>query len=286
MFNGGEMPTPGTLLVVEDDDQLLRLLCRMAQAAGLSTIAVYDGAKVLSVAREHHPDIIVLDVGLAGADGRDVLKSLKTDPRTSHIPVFVHTGRSDHSDRLAAFALGADDYFEKPFDLGMLIRRILHQLEKLRVAEDPTVESEIDRLQADLFRSDRQERLSSGKFRIGARSTRAPILVVEDDNDIRQSICEILEDEGLATWNARNGKEALELLHKQSSTPSLILLDLQMPTMDGFEFHERLSREPAISPTPVVLMSAGGPDPRLSSLPWLKKPMSLADLLSAVSKVA
>ena len=59
-----------------------------------------------------------------------------------------------------------------------------------------------------------------------------------------------------------------------------------MPTMDGWEFHDRLSRDTTIPPTPVVVMSNEGPDQRLGSLPWLKKPMSLADLLSAVSKVA
>jgi len=56
--------------------------------------------------------------------------------------------------------------------------------------------------------------------------------------------------------------------------------------MDGREFHERLSRDTTIPPTPVVVMSAAGPDATLGGLPWLKKPMSLTELLSAVSKVA
>ncbi len=280
------MHTTTTLLVVEDDDQLLRVLCRVAQAAGLSTIALYDGAKVLSVAAEHRPDAIVLDVGLIGADGRDILRALKTDPRTSHIPVFVHTGRSDHADRVAALELGADDYFEKPFDLGMLVRRIQHRVDKLRVMGAPSPTGDVDRRQAQLLRNERQERLSSGKFRVGTPSTRAPILVVEDDNDIRQSICDILEDEGHTTWSARNGQEAFDLLRQQDSSPSLILLDLEMPTMDGREFHERFSRDTTMAPTPVVVMSAAGPDAKLGSLPWLKKPMSLTELLAAVSRVA
>jgi DNA-binding response OmpR family regulator len=199
--------------------------------------------------------------------------------------VFVHTGRSDHSDRLAAFALGAEDYFEKPFDLGMLVRRILHRIERQRSEQDPSSESALDRLQASLLRSERQERLSSGKFRVGAVSLRAPILVVEHDSDTRQSICAILEDEGHTTWSARNGQEALELLHEKATTPSLILLDLAMP-MDGFEFLERLARDTGIPSTAVVVMSGAGPDGRMASLRWLKKPMSLVDLLSIVSEVA
>jgi len=225
-------------------------------------------------------------MGLIGADGRDVLKSLKTDHRTSHIPVFVHTGRSDHSDRLAAFALGAEDYFEKPFDLGMLVRRILHRIERQRSEQDPSSESALDRLQASLLRNERQERLSSGKFRVGTVSLRAPILVVEHDSDTRQSICAILEDEGHTTWSARNGQEALDLLHEKATTPSLILLDLAMPAMVGFEFLERLSRDTTIPPTAVVVMSGADPDGRMASLRWLKKPMSLVDLLSIVSEVA
>jgi CheY-like chemotaxis protein len=280
------MQTPSTLLVVEDDAQLLRLLCRVAQNAGLSTIAISDGGQVLGIARERRPDVIVLDIGLVGTDGRDVLRLLKADPRTSLIPVFVHTGRSDYVDRLAALALGADDYFEKPFDVGMLMRRVLHRIEKLRASEERNPESELDRVQAELLRTQREERISSGTIRIGAPSNRAPILVVDDDPDTRQRICEILEDEGLVTWSARSGQEALDLLRKQSATPSLILLDLEMPTMDGREFHERLSRDTTLPPTPVVVMSGIGPDPSMGSLPWLKKPMSLSDLLAAVSKVA
>jgi CheY-like chemotaxis protein len=117
-----------------------------------------------------------------------------------------------------------------------------------------------------------------------ATSERLPrrILVVEDDNDIRRSVCDILQDEGFTTWSARNGREALDLLHEQRSAPSLILLDLMMPVMDGWQLYERLSHDATFHPIPVVIMSAHMRDARLPSLNWLQKPVKLDRLLSAV----
>jgi len=125
------MPVRSKVLVVDDDGALLRLLSRLLDANGLTGIHLSDGDRVLEVAIDQQPDLILLDVGLPSADGRDVLRALKAHPDTFRIPVFVHTGRSSQEDRTAAFELGADDYFEKPFDPHMLTRRIAHRIVKL-----------------------------------------------------------------------------------------------------------------------------------------------------------
>jgi DNA-binding response OmpR family regulator len=286
--------TSAKILIVDDDEQLQRLLCRRALAVGLSTTALFDGTRVLEVAVEQRPALILLDVGLPGIDGRDVLKALKSEPLTRHIPVFVHTGRSEHSDRIVAFTLGADDYFEKPFDIDMLMRRILRHIERVRASsEEPESSSElaaqpheVDQQQAEVLRADRQKRLSRGKIPTSLERKSRCILVVEDDNEIRRSVCDILQDEGFATWSAKNGREALDLLYEQPSMPSLILLDLMMPVMDGWQFHERLARDRKIPPIPVVVMSAHARDAMMRSLPWLQKPIRLERLLSTIGELS
>ena len=83
------------------------------------------------------------------------------------------------------------------------------------------------------------------------------ILVVDDDHDLRESLREILEEEGFATVGACNGEEALELLRTAGQPPPhVILLDIMMPAMTGLDVVERIRRESALAQTPVVFMTA------------------------------
>jgi two-component system, chemotaxis family, chemotaxis protein CheY len=82
-----------------------------------------------------------------------------------------------------------------------------------------------------------------------------PVLLVEDDLDIAEAILDVLMDEGYEVAHATNGREALELLHSQPH-PSVILLDLMMPEMDGPQFRAVQMRDPGLSKIPVVVLSA------------------------------
>src|ERR1043166_6147962 len=83
-----------------------------------------------------------------------------------------------------------------------------------------------------------------------------PILVVEDDPDVREALVLLLEREGYAVTSVNNGQEALEQLR---ATPSaLILLDLMLPVMDGFEFRVHQLQDPALARVPVIVLSGGG----------------------------
>ncbi|HKD43173.1 MAG TPA: response regulator [Myxococcaceae bacterium] len=110
------------------------------------------------------------------------------------------------------------------------------------------------------------------------------ILVVDDDPDILEALSEILESEGFAIRQARNGQEALEIL--ETVSPNLILLDLMMPVMDGWEFAEKMRRRVDWSQIPVIVLSAdrniGGRARELGALGYLAKPFELSALLSLV----
>jgi two-component system chemotaxis response regulator CheY len=113
------------------------------------------------------------------------------------------------------------------------------------------------------------------------------VLVVDDDPDILEALSEILEAEGFEIRRARNGKEALERLEPEP--PHLILLDLMMPVMDGWEFAQRMrQRPPAIARIPVIVLSAdrnvGSKAAELGAVGHLAKPFELNDLLDMVRK--
>jgi CheY-like chemotaxis protein len=146
----------------------------------------------------------------------------------------------------------------------------------------------VDRQQEDVLREDHQERLSSGKIRVSQLPPPGqpvgPVLVVEDNASLQDIICSVLEHEGFPTARAGNGKEALALIHKLSPLPRLILLDLLMPAMNGFEFYEQISRDRALSKIPVVVMTAHD-SAQIGSLTLLHKPLRLETLLATVAEI-
>lgn len=113
------------------------------------------------------------------------------------------------------------------------------------------------------------------------------ILVIDDDADIRETLTEILGDEGYRVTGVRNGREALDYLGAQTR-PSLILLDMMMPEMDGWRFRQEQQRNPAISGIPVVILSAHG-NVREAALAlgvadYLRKPLRVENLLEIAER--
>jgi CheY-like chemotaxis protein len=110
------------------------------------------------------------------------------------------------------------------------------------------------------------------------------ILIVEDDDDIREALTQILELEGYTVREAANGREALDISAREP--PSLILLDLMMPVMDGWQFRAEQIKDPALAQIPVVVISAdAGIHEKVASFgaaSVLPKPISLDRLLRAV----
>jgi CheY-like chemotaxis protein len=110
------------------------------------------------------------------------------------------------------------------------------------------------------------------------------VLIVEDAADIRFLLKSLFETEGFVVDQAANGQEALEFLRSTDSLPALILLDLMMPVMDGYEFRSKQEAEPRLANIPVVVMTADGDiSARRSSMrarEYLKKPVDINRLLS------
>jgi CheY-like chemotaxis protein len=112
------------------------------------------------------------------------------------------------------------------------------------------------------------------------------VLVVDDDPDIRETVIEVLEENGHLALGASNGVEALEHLRNQDDLPCLILLDLMMPEMDGPTFRAEMLKDPALSPIPVIVVSAfreaAEKAKELAAAGHLTKPVSLDALISLV----
>ena len=110
------------------------------------------------------------------------------------------------------------------------------------------------------------------------------VMVVEDDHLIREAIAEALDEEGFEVVEAANGREALEKLHHEGA--SLVLLDLMMPVMDGWQFRQAQVQNETLASIPVIVVSAAGRDriERIDADAYLSKPIDLEELLRYVTE--
>jgi CheY-like chemotaxis protein len=115
----------------------------------------------------------------------------------------------------------------------------------------------------------------------------ARVLVVEDDQDIRDDLSALLQEEGFEVSSAADGREALSMLHA-GTRPDVILLDLMMPTMDAWAFRDEQRQDPTLASIPVLVLTAGRA-PEADSLDvqgWIAKPIELEELFAEVRRLS
>jgi len=110
-----------TILVVDDEARIVKLVRDYLERAGLAVLTARDGETALAVARREQPDLIVLDLMLPGVDGLDVCRRLRQE---SGVPIIMLTARVEEADRVVGLELGADDYVTKPFSPRELVARV------------------------------------------------------------------------------------------------------------------------------------------------------------------
>jgi DNA-binding response OmpR family regulator len=112
------------ILVVEDEVNTAELLRRYFEIVGYSVLNAHGGKEAIDMAQQHQPEVIILDIRLPDIDGYEVCKKLRSDEKTSRIPIVFLTTKDERSDRLEGLRLGADDYLSKPFDVEELRLRV------------------------------------------------------------------------------------------------------------------------------------------------------------------
>ncbi len=119
------------LLVVDDEEDILRLLSYNLERAGFRVLTARDGPEALEIAYRETPGLIILDIMLPNMEGTEVLKRLKSGGRTGHIPVIMLTAKGEEVDRIVGLELGAEDYITKPFSPRELVLRVKAVLKRV-----------------------------------------------------------------------------------------------------------------------------------------------------------
>ena len=127
------------MLVVDDEEAIAEAVRARLESEGYHVLVAVDGPQAIELHRERHPDLVVLDLMLPGMDGLEVCKEIQ---RTSWTPVLMLTARTEETDKVAGFAVGADDYLTKPFSLRELaarVKAILRRIERMRAGTDGSI---------------------------------------------------------------------------------------------------------------------------------------------------
>ena len=204
------------ILVASESDGLNHLLKVYLSGDRYDVIMANDGPELLRKAKEQKPFSIVMGIRLRKMDGWEVLKELKRGAETRDIPVVIVSATNDKE---LGFALGAVDYLEKPVDK----TRLLQTLGRL-------------------------------SFTTKTKSQKMTILAVEDEPQVLALMGDILEKEGFSVIKASDGKTAVKMIVEQH--PDLVILDLMMPGMSGFDVCDRLKEYHEAKDIPIIIFTA------------------------------
>ena len=131
------MNSRGTILVIDDERDLIELVRYNLDKEGFDVLAASDGTSGLEIATKHKPDLVVLDLMMPGMDGLDVCRRMRADDRTRRIPVIMLTAKAGETDRIVGLEMGADDYVTKPFSPRELVARVKAVLRRTSDQQEP-----------------------------------------------------------------------------------------------------------------------------------------------------
>ncbi|MBN2050467.1 MAG: response regulator transcription factor [Spirochaetales bacterium] len=135
----------GTILVVEDETDILNLIAYNLEKDGYDVLKAGTGEEGLKLARNRRPDLLLLDLMLPGINGLEICKGLKADETTASIPIIMVSARGEEADVVLGLELGADDYVPKPFSPRILLARVKSVLRRKEASSGPPEERRIIR---------------------------------------------------------------------------------------------------------------------------------------------
>lgn len=228
------------ILVVEDDSVLRDVLVEKLRKTGYTATGAPDGEVAMEVMRKELPDLVLLDILMPKKDGMQVLEEMSTDPVLKHLPVIVisNSGQPVEIDR--ARKLGARDF---------LIKAVFEPNEVL------------DKVEVLLGKINNMHTEQTNPSSPGSTAAPAPsgagvqnkVLVVEDDKFLRELLVRKLYSDGFVVESAIDSGGAFEILKR--FVPDIILLDLILPGMDGFEILSQIRKDQKLAQVPVIILS-------------------------------
>ncbi|MBI3775845.1 MAG: response regulator [Gammaproteobacteria bacterium] len=218
-----------SVLVVDDNDMNRDLLSRRMEQEGYHVASASGGRQALEILRQERFDLLLLDLMMPEMDGFQVLEHLKADVRNTNMPVMMITADNDVESVKRCIKLGAVDYIVKPINMAVLKSRAWGHIAK----------------------ANQQHATGAGKVSYATEGAR--ILAVDDVALNRELLANRLSKAGYIVKTAESADAALRVLGME--VIHLMLLDLMMPDVDGFQLLEQIRKNPRFAHLPVIILS-------------------------------
>jgi two-component system cell cycle response regulator len=251
-----------TVLVIEDNPVNMKLVKSLLQIGNINVLEAPDAGTGIRIAREQIPDLILMDIQLPDMDGLSATRVIREDPALNGSLIIALTAHAMQDDEEHAMEVGCNGYITKPIDTRSFLDKINGYLNE-----------------------DKDEKTSPGKD----RESKNKILIVDDQPLNVKLLTAKLSNENFKLFEAQSGEEALE--KASSFSPDLILLDIMMPGMDGYEVTRRLKADPGTRDIPVILITAlDGSEDKAKGMEagaeeFINKPVNTSELLTRVNSM-
>ena len=235
------------VLIVDDEPLNVKLLAAKLPPDQYATIPAYNGEEALKIVAKEPPDLILLDIMMPGISGYEVTERLKADPQTKDIPVIMVTALDGAEDKLMGLRAGADEFLNKPVGTAELQTR-MKSLLRLKDYQDQLKA----RIQSQNIFTSSDIRKSSLQGKIDLPS----ILLVEDSDQDAMLIQRYLQEEPYQIHLVKDGEEAVSWAQQEKI--DLILLDVFLPGMNGFEVCRHLKEMEQTRSIQIVIITCLG----------------------------
>lgn len=228
-------PEKKILILLADQAIATTLVAKLGEV-GYGTLAVHDAQSAAAEFDKYHPDLLILDVGATDFDGFAMIEALRgsTQLWQKELPIVIASNNGDLMEISKGLHLGIKDYFVKTsFTPDQIITKIAKQI-------GPAHEASVEAVAATAPKADQQIR----------------VLMVEDDKFLRDLAAQKMAKENLEVTTAMDGEQGIALAEK--NIPNIVLLDILLPGIDGYEVLRRIRLNPALNGTYVAMLSNFG----------------------------
>ncbi|MFB3057098.1 MAG: response regulator, partial [Ignavibacteriaceae bacterium] len=222
-----------TVLIIDDDITIRKLLSHNLKANDFKTFEADSADEGFNYLENNNIDLVLCDVTLGKMDGFTFCKKVRENESYKLIPFIFVTAKSSYEDKTRALEVGGDDIITKPFDVNELILKV------------KTVQKRSDIYKLYGVKKNLNNTFQKKSFKI---------LLVDDDASLSQAFSYNLKKAGFECKTAESGKEGLGIL--KSFKPDVIISDIMMPNMNGFEFRSHILERTELKSIPFIFLTA------------------------------